>query len=62
MLSFFSNTFVKRNGSDNILKAAHAVCVPTTTQAGLDVHMCISPNATHIGQLKLWTDAATMQD
>lgn len=31
---------MKRTGPDNILKAAHAVCVPPTTRVGLDVHAC----------------------
>lgn len=62
MLSFFSNTFVKRTGPDNILKAAHAVCVPTTRQAGHDAHMCVcmSPYATHVAHLKSLSDYCLM--
>lgn len=55
---------MKRTGPDNILKAAHAVCVPTTRQAGPDVHVCVcvymSPYATHVAQLKSLSNYSLM--
>lgn len=63
MLSFFSNTFVKRTGPDNILKLHMLFVFPQQDKQG-PMCMCVcvymSPYATHVAQLKSLSNYSLM--